>query len=119
MSCLQKRELLNQPVVSLGALTQWGRQYEEAGLIHDAVELYEKANAREDLGRLLEEARADGDVFLVKRISRVLGMGLGREQWAAVARKAEETGKQLFAAEAARLAGEEVPAGKETVATTA
>ena len=68
LSCLIKRDLLNQPVASVENLLSWGQQYEEYGLLHDAVEFYEKAQAKEALFRLLEVAQEEGDTFLFLRL---------------------------------------------------
>jgi tetratricopeptide (TPR) repeat protein len=107
LSCLEKRDLLNQSAVSVEALIRWGEHYEREGLVHDAVDFYEKANAREPLARMRENALQSGDYFLCLRVCRVLGCENQREEWLALARRAEELGKFAFAAQAYRRAGEE------------
>ena len=110
LSCLAKRDLLNQTVVSVETLLHWGKVHEDEGLVHDAVNFYEKANAREDLARLLGRAQEDGDVFLYSRLCRLLDHKAEKEDWIALARRAEEAGKHSFAAEAYRRAGLETSA---------
>lgn len=107
LTCLEKRNLLNQPTVPPETLLQWGRHYEERGLIHDAVDFYAKANTEEELTRLLEVALEDGDLFLFRRLCRVLEHEPTAEQWLFLATRAEKAGKYSFAAEAYRQKGDE------------
>lgn len=109
LSCLIKRDLLNQPVASVENLLSWGQQYEEYGLLHDAVEFYEKAQAKEALFRLLEVAQEEGDTFLFKRVNRILKREPPREEWLSLAKQAEQAGKEAFAAEAHLQLGIEEP----------
>ncbi|MFP5213184.1 MAG: hypothetical protein ACLGPL_07370 [Acidobacteriota bacterium] len=107
LSCLKKRDLLNRPVASVETLMEWGRRYEAEGMVNDAVFFYEKAEAREDLERLGNAAVEEGDAFLINRIARILGHEVPREQWLTTAKRAEESGKLAFAAEAYRRGGDE------------
>jgi len=107
LSCLDKRDLLNQPAASLETLSYWGRKFEEAGSVFDAVDFYAKANEREALDRLLKSALDEGDAFLFKQICRALKYETGPKEWLALAKRAEELGKYAFAAQAFRQAGEE------------
>jgi hypothetical protein len=100
LNCLAKRDLLNQPVVSVEDLLAWGQQFAAAGLLHDAVDFYEKANATEALLGLLQVVQEQGDTFLFKRINRILKREPEREEWLALAAKAESLGKNTFVAEA-------------------
>ena len=97
LSCLEKRDLLNQPAVSVDTLMQWGDRFLEAGFVYDAVNFYEKAGAREALTRLLEMARNDGDAFLLRHLCALLGREPNAEEWVAVAEQAERLGKDYFA----------------------
>ena len=97
LSCLEKRDLLNQPAASVDTLMQWGDRFLEAGFVYDAVNFYEKAGAREALMRLLEMARNDGDVFLLRRLCALLGREPSADEWLAVAEQAERQGKDQFA----------------------
>jgi hypothetical protein len=106
LSCLEKRDLLNRQDVHGSVLLSWGRRFEDAGLVHDAVSFYEKGDAVEELRRLLRDAQEEGDVFLFSRISRAIRCEPDREQWLLIAGRAGELGKQAFAAEARRRAGE-------------
>lgn len=97
LSCLEKRDLLNQPAASVDALVGWGDRSLRAGLIHDALDFYEKAGAPEALSRLLEIAESEGDAFLLRRVCSILGREPTTEQWLAVAEQAERLGKERFA----------------------
>lgn len=107
LNCLEKRDLLNQSAASVESLMKWGEHYESMGLVHDAVDFYAKANAREVLERLLENELKDCDVFLIRRLSRFLNREVNREEWLDVAKRSEEQEKFRFAAEAYRLGGDE------------
>lgn len=102
MSCLAKRDLLNQSVVSVENLLSRGERYEEFGLLHDAVDFYEKANATDALLRMLKIVQEEGDAFLFKRINRILNREPDQSEWLVLAEQAERLGKQAFAAEALR-----------------
>ena len=97
LSCLEKRDLLNQPAASVDTLMQWGDRFLEAGFVYDAVNFYEKAGAKEALMRLLELARNDGDAFLLRRLCALLGREPSADEWLAVAEQAERQGKDQFA----------------------
>jgi hypothetical protein len=107
LSCLEKRDLLNQPAASVDALVEWGDRYLDAGFVHDALGFYEKAGALEALPPLLEVAKSEGDAFLLRRVCAVLGREPIHEEWLAVAEKAERLQKQHFACKAYEAAGAE------------
>jgi len=109
LNCLEKRDLLNQTPVSVELLKQWGERYESEGLVHDAVDFYEKAGASEALRRLLGNARESGDFFLFSRIHRVLKDEPDEGDWLKIAGQAESLGKYAFAAQVYRHIGREVP----------
>jgi hypothetical protein len=103
LSCLEKRDLLNETAVSLETLISWGQHYEEVGSLYDAVDFYEKAGAREALSYLLARVQDEGNLFLFRRLCRILGHEPDRDVWLALAHRAEEAGKLAFAAEAYRV----------------
>jgi hypothetical protein len=107
LSCLEKRDLLNQPAASVDTLMQWGDRFLEAGFVYDAVNFYEKAGAKEALTRLLEMARNDGDAFLLRRLCALLGREPNADEWLAVAEQAERQGKDQFAWKGYLGAGEQ------------
>lgn len=100
MGCMEKRDLLNQSAVSVESMRTWGERYEEAGLLSDAVDFYEKAKATDALERLRGNALGEGDFFLFGRLSRILGHDPTPQEWMELASRAEKAGKQAFAAQA-------------------
>lgn len=99
MGCMEKRDLLNQSAVSVESMRTWGERYEEAGLLSDAVDFYEKAKATDALERLRENVLREGDFFLFNRVSRILGLDPTPQEWMEVASRAEKAGKHAFAAQ--------------------
>ena len=61
LSCLEKRDLLNDAGVSMETLLSWGQHYEEVGSLYEAVDFYEKSGAKEALARLLTKAKDAGN----------------------------------------------------------
>jgi hypothetical protein len=108
LTCLEKRELLNESVVSVDKLLEWGQRYEDAGLIYDAVDFYEKIGARDELTRLLEMAKLEGNVFLVSRLCKILKAELTSQEWLNIGEQAERVGMLTFAAEGFRRAGKDL-----------
>ncbi len=100
LSCLEKRNLLNRSAVSVAELVEWGKRYEEMELVHDALDFYERANAEEDLCRLLGRALDDGDYFLLKRVCTVLKRHPSEQELLKVAERGEQLGKERFAQQA-------------------
>lgn len=114
LSCLEKRDLLNETPVSVETLLSWGEHYEEVGSLYDAVDFYEKAGASDALARLLGKARDTGNVFLLGRVSRLIGYEPDADEWLALSNRAEELGKLLFAVEARRRSGVTDPSTQAT-----
>ena len=97
LNCLEKREILNRSAVSIGMLIALGKLYEDEGLLHDAVDFYERANAVEPLQGMLAKVKEEGDVFLFTRISKILGRQISKAEWQEIAHAAEKLGKYHFA----------------------
>lgn len=105
LNCLEKRSLLNRSPVPVEELVAWGRQYQQAGHVYDAVDFYERAGVTDELASLLPLAISDGDVFLFRRLCRLLGKEGTASEWLELARRARELGKDTFAEAAFREAG--------------
>ncbi len=105
LSCLEKNELLNQKAVSIDKLLDWGKRYEESGLINDAIDFYERAGAPERIEGLLGVVQDEGDAFLHGRILKILGRDAPAADWIAVGEKARELGKEAYAREAFKRGG--------------
>ncbi len=107
LSCLEKRDLLNRSAVSVDKMLEWGVRFEEAGLLNDAVDFYEKAKAVDPLENLLKRVREEGDSFLYGRILKALGREASALEWISIGEKATQLGKHLLAGEAFRKGGRE------------
>lgn len=115
LSCLEKREMLNQTAASVDKLLKWAVLYEQEGMLNDAVDFYERANASESLEKLLNVAREEGDTFLCGRILRALNREIPSQEWISLGERARELGKHAYAREALRRGGIDV-AATETAA---
>jgi hypothetical protein len=105
LGCLEKREILNQPAVSVESLSRWGQVFSELDLFHDAMDFYEKAGDEEPIRNLMTLAREEGNLFLFKRACKALKLDPDVDQWLNLGRNAKERGLLLYAAEAFRMAG--------------
>lgn len=112
LSCLAKRDLLNEQSAAADVLLSWARHFAEREMLPDAVDFYEKAGAKDQLQELLKVAMEDGDVFLFKRINRCLGREPEQREWLRLAGHAQQLGKDAYAAQALRQAGVEEAAGE-------
>jgi hypothetical protein len=91
--CLKKRDLLNSVRSDPAHFVQLGTAYLEEGRISDAIEFFEKAGYREGLDRLLERCLEDGDVFLFRKVARILDLSPGPGQWLKLGDRALSLGK--------------------------
>ena len=98
---LRRRHLVEQKIDPARAL-QIAEAYLEEDRAMEAVAFLMKAEARERLASLREQAVREGDAFLLREISMALGKEFGAATWQKLARAAEAKGKQRYAAEASR-----------------
>lgn len=111
LSCLAKRDLLNEQSAATDVLLFWAQHFVERELLSDAVDFYEKAGAKDQLQELLKVAVEEGDIFLFKRINRCLGREPEQQEWLQLAGHAQRLGKDASAVQALRQAGVEEAAG--------
>ena len=100
---LERRLLVERdaaPEVSL----RLAEAYLSEGRGWEAIVFLQKAGALDRLAALREEAVADGDFFLVRELTRILGDELPAVQWRATAEAAAAAGKERYAASAHRMA---------------
>jgi len=95
--CLNKRDLLNSDRSDPARCVQLGNAYLEEGRISDAIDFFEKARDREGLDRLLERCLGDGDVFLFRKVAKILDLSPGPEEWIKLGDRALSLGKLHFA----------------------
>ena len=98
---IQRREILEQKLDPAKAL-----KYAEAYLAQDrtveALAFLAKADARDRLAAIREEAIASGDVFLLRETSLHLGEEADADAWRRLADAAAAAGKESYAVEARR-----------------
>lgn len=68
----------------------------------EAVDFLRKADAQDQLAGLRAEAIAEGDAFLLRLLAEAMSKPVGRDEWQALARAAEASGRERYAAEARR-----------------
>jgi tetratricopeptide (TPR) repeat protein len=100
--CLKKRDLLNSDRSDPAHCVELGTAYLEEGRISDAIEFFEKAPHREGLDRLIERCLDDGDVFLFRKVAKILDLSPGPDQWLKLGDRALSLGKLHFARAAYR-----------------
>jgi hypothetical protein len=100
---LRRRHLVEQPLDPSRAL-QIAEAYLEEDRAIEAVAFLLKAEARERLAALREQAVRDGDAFLLREISTALAEEFDAATWQALAEAARAAGKDRYAAEASRQA---------------
>ena len=100
---LRRRLLIEQELDPARAL-QIAELYLEGGRTIEAVAFLAKAESRERLAELREQAVREGDAFLLREISAALAEEFDAATWQALAEAASAAGKDHYAAEASRQA---------------
>jgi CRISPR/Cas system-associated endonuclease Cas1 len=100
---LRRRHMVEREV-DPGRALQIAEAYLEEGRTIEAVAFLVKAEAREQLAALREQAVREGDPFLLREISAALAEELDAATWQALAEAAGAAGKDRYAAEARRQA---------------
>jgi hypothetical protein len=98
---LRRRHLVEQALDPARAL-QIAETYLEGGRAIEAVAFLVKAEAREHLVTLREQAVREGDAFLLREISVALAEEFDAATWQALAEAARAAGKDRYVAEASR-----------------
>jgi hypothetical protein len=100
---LERRHLIERELAAEKAL-EIAEAYLAEERVWDAIAFLLKADARDRLLALAEDASGAGDSFLVRELSRALGEEPTSEGWRETAEAARAAGKERFAAQAQRLA---------------
>lgn len=101
---LERRHLIEKdldPDTALGI----AEAYLDEGRQVEALEFLAKADARDRLAALSDEAVASGDVFLLQAVARATDEEPSHESWERIAEAAEAAGKERYAATARRQLG--------------
>jgi hypothetical protein len=106
MSCLKKRDVLNNSNADPEALIREAEMFLEAGYIQDALDFFAKAGFEAGIKRILAWAVEEGNFFTAETASKALGQDLPSSEWAALGDKALEKRKYHFALKAFTRAGD-------------
>jgi hypothetical protein len=100
-SCLKKRQLLNDKVLSPELCREHGKKFLELGWREDALEFFKKGKVAAELEKLKAYCLETGDAFLLGRLGRQ-----APEDWRRLAERALALGKLHFARRAFEVAGD-------------
>ena len=78
-------------------LIAYGDAFLEVGKISDAIEFYQQGNYAEGLEKIKGMALQSGDVMLLQQVVKPLRQSIPDETWNAIAQRAVELKKYLFA----------------------
>ena len=98
---IKRRELVEQKL-DAGRALKLAEAYLAKDRVFEALAFLAKANARERLAEVRDEAVRNGDVFLLREASVHLGEEPDAETWRALAAAAAAAGKESYAQEAQR-----------------
>ena len=102
LSCLKKRQLLNDKVLSPDLCREYGQQFLELGWREDALAFFQKGGITEELEKLKAYCLETGDAFLLGRLGPQ-----APEDWRRLGERALALGKLHFARRAFEVAGDE------------
>ncbi|CAG0949679.1 hypothetical protein MYXO_00122 [Myxococcaceae bacterium] len=100
---LARRHLVEKSLAPAQAL-RLAEAYLEQERVVEALVFLQKAGAVDRLRAIAEQAKLDGDVFLMRQTAALLGEAPSAADWRAAAEAAREQGKLRFAADAERQA---------------
>jgi hypothetical protein len=101
---LERRHLIEKDLAPAQAL-KLAEDYLAQERVVESLVFLKKAGAEERLRALAEQAKLDGDVFLMRQVATWLGASPTAEEWRVAAGVAHERGKLRYAADAERQAG--------------
>ncbi len=103
---LKRREILYSLIPDKEALLKYGRAYEDAGFLTEAIHFYGTADEKSHLNRIKAIAIAEGDAFKLNVIANFCAEIVSERDWEDLIKAAERSGKNLYAEQVrARLAG--------------
>jgi hypothetical protein len=100
---LERRHLVERNATPEASL-RLAEAYLAEGRAWEAIVFLQKADARDRLAELREEAIEAGDFFLVREFCRALGDEIPAAGWRATSEAAAAAGKERYAASAHRMA---------------
>ncbi|MEW5723690.1 MAG: hypothetical protein AB1896_11325 [Thermodesulfobacteriota bacterium] len=116
LDCLKRRSLFNSKNEPAARISALGRKFAEEGFLADAVDFLAKAGDAEGLEALAPRVIEEGDLFLLRQITKALNRPPGRSELEVLMDHAARLGKESFATQARRLLeGEGRPEEKSSV----
>lgn len=103
LSVAEKQKVLYLGGASPDVKRSWGERYEQAGLLHDALDFFAAAGDRAALLRLMDKAVEEADLLLLQNVHRALGEPLSHDRLLRLEARARELGKTADAERAAFL----------------
>jgi hypothetical protein len=100
---LERRHLVERDAAP-DATLRLAEAYLAEGRVWEAIVFLVKADARDRLAALREDAIGAGDFFLVRELTRALRDELPAARWHATSEAAAAAGKERYAASAHRMA---------------
>ncbi|MBI5584643.1 MAG: hypothetical protein HY892_12570 [Deltaproteobacteria bacterium] len=93
LSCLKKRDLIQESGANAEALRRLGREYLDQNRPVEALEFFEATLDREALERLREKGLEDGDPFLYRQACKLLKTNPDPADWQKIGEKALVAGR--------------------------
>ena len=90
---------------SKAKLNELGERFFQAAWLVDAMDCWTRSDNKEGLNKIRQQAKEEGDVFILQRCLRLLDTDSSEEEWNELATNAKKLGKLQFAREGYRLAG--------------
>ncbi len=107
LNCLKKRDLLNEEKLDRESLRRQAEAFRDEGYTQDALDFFARAEDKEGLAEILDQAVSEGDFFAAKSAASRMGAAMTKEQLTTLAGNALEKGKFRFALQAYTLLGDE------------
>jgi hypothetical protein len=101
---MERRHLIEKAIPPAQAL-RLAEAYLAEERVIEALVFLKKAGAEQRLQPIGEQAKLDGDVFLMRQVATWLDSAPSGQEWSAAAAAAQERGKLRYAADAERQAG--------------
>jgi hypothetical protein len=94
---LHRRELLYGISTPAGTQSELGDAYLEQELHFDAVDFYARAQDRAGLKKIVGISIREGDAFLLRKVQEAMPEFVSAGDWRALAARARELGKEIYA----------------------
>jgi hypothetical protein len=94
---LARREVLYGPDTPRERLVELANAYLERDLVFDAADFFVQARDRDGLEIIKNRARDAGDAFLLRQVQTAVPDLVSRSDWEALAARAREIGKGIYA----------------------